>query len=145
MTITLYKNKSDKNVLNKDIQPVGTYPIRLKSETSVLDPVILLQLDNFPDANYARIEEFGRYYFFTESPSFKNNMWNVSLHSDPLMSNREQIRNCSGILDGVESGKFNKYLPGDQWVVTTKTKTDIINFPNGLEEDGHFILITAGG
>jgi hypothetical protein len=49
------------------------------------------------------------------------------------------------IAENLATGSFNRYMTGDIWQKTVKYKTDIIQFPQGLNDNGDFILITAGG
>lgn len=61
------------------------------------------------------------------------------------MSFASQILACKGILDETTSTGKNNYLRGRNWVALEKSKTDIVTFPSGLNDNGEFILITAGG
>lgn len=145
MDIQLLVNSSEVNKINKTITPGVTLSGTLKNESNVVSPVILITIDNPTAYNYAYIKDFGRYYFIRDFVSVRTNIWQVQLESDPLMSFKSQILNCSAILDeSTDTGNSN-YLTGRQWVNSVKSKTDIINFSNGLLENGEFILITAGG
>lgn len=80
------RNKSTK-------QPTGTYQeleCNLKSGTSVLKPVILLQTLNPTNYNYAYIPAWNRYYFVGDWLSIEN-MWEVSLTLDPLGTYKTEI------------------------------------------------------
>lgn len=72
-------------------------------------------------------------------------MWRVYCERDVLESFKNAIKAQSVILaDTADRGK-NFYIPNDAYVTSVKTKTDIVQFPNGLLENGQYILITAGG
>lgn len=64
---------------------------------------------------------------------------------DVLMSFKTQIMNIPVILSDSEEHESEMYLTGDVWQSKVKETTTIKNFPNGLSDDGYFILITAGG
>ena len=61
------------------------------------------------------------------------------------MSFKDQIQNFDVILDHSEVFNTTNYASSPVWKTLVKTKTDILNFPYGLSDDGEFILITAGG
>ena len=63
------------------------------------------------------------------------------------MSFRDAILNLDVIVSDISLGEspVSTYFSGEQWASTVRTKTDIINFPNGLLDNGEYILITSGG
>lgn len=150
MEITLYRNESEPNKINKSLTAINTTMIGyLRNETDVVNPVVRIEgdIDALIGVNYAYINHFDRYYFVTDMRSVRNNIIDISLHSDPLMS--FDIANVTGIVTEKESGvvasSSNNYLSGRNWINTAKDKTDIIRFSNGLLDFGEYILITAGG
>lgn len=117
----------------------------LREETSVISPVILMELENPSGYNYAYIPEFGRYYFISDMVSVRKGLWRISMKVDVLESFKNYILDLGVILSDSENTGAENYLSGEVWKAKVKEKTDIINFPSGLSETGHFILITAGG
>lgn len=145
MDITLCVNNSEKNKLGKSLSNLNVFSGSLKEETSVTNPVIMMELENPTGFNYAYIPEFGRYYFIDDMVSVRTGLWKISMKVDVLESFKNNILGVSVILsDSTETGK-ELYLSGKVWKSTVKELTDIINFPSGLSNDGYFILITAGG
>lgn len=148
MEITLYTNESEKNKLEKTITNSILLEGNLRNESSIINPVILIS-SNKEDIpymyNYAYIPAFGRYYFITDIESVRTGIWRVSMHVDVLMSYKEQIKNLNVIINNSEETGANNYLSGNQWITNVKNTTNIVNFPNGLNDNGEFILITAGG
>lgn len=148
MEITLYTNESEKNKLEKTITNSILLEGNLRDESSIINPVILIS-SNKEDIpymyNYAYIPAFGRYYFITDIESVRTGIWRVSMHVDVLMSYKEQIKNLNVIINNSEETGANNYLSGNQWITNVKNTTSIVNFPNGLNDNGEFILITAGG
>jgi hypothetical protein len=63
----------------------------LRSQTSITHPSIQVESDSFLDCNYAYIEEFSRYYFIREIISIRNNLWQLELDCDVLMSFKDRI------------------------------------------------------
>ena len=120
----------------------------LRDESSIINPIILIssEKEDIPYMyNYAYIPAFGRYYFITDIESVRTGIWRVSMHVDVLMSYKEQIKNLNVIINNSEETGANNYLSGNQWITNVKNTTNIVNFPNGLNDNGEFILITAGG
>ena len=148
MEITLYTNESEKNKLDKTITNSILLEGNLRDESSIINPIILIS-SNKEDIpymyNYAYIPAFGRYYFITDIESVRTGIWRVSMHVDVLMSYKEQIKNLNVIINNSEETGANNYLSGEQWITNVKNTTNIVNFPNGLNDNGEFILITAGG
>lgn len=148
MEITLYTNESEKNKLEKTLDHSILLEGTLRDESSIINPIILIS-SNKEDIpymyNYAYIPAFGRYYFITDIESVRTGIWRVSMHVDVLMSYKEQIKNLNVIINNSEQTGANNYLSGEQWITNVKNTTNIVNFPNGLNDNGEFILITAGG
>lgn len=145
MDITLCVNNSEKNKLGKSFSNLNVFSGSLKDETSVTNPVVMMELENPTGFNYAYIPEFGRYYFIDDMVSVRTGLWKISMKVDVLESFKNNIRGIPVILsDSTETGK-EFYLSGKVWKSTVKELTDIINFPSGLSDNGYFILITAGG
>ena len=145
MDITLYKNSSERNKLNKVLTDSHTFTGALRGVTSVVFPEIDLEVENPTGFNYAYIPDFGRYYFISGMASIRSGLWKISMRVDVLMSFKTDIKTSRGILTDTQSTAKNLYLEDDSWVNMVKDKTDIIAFSNGLLESGEYILITAGG
>lgn len=145
MEITLYTNNSEKNKLEKNLANAKEFSGNLREESSIINPSILIQTENPSSFNYAYIPEFKRYYFIIDAVSVRTNIWRLSLHTDVLMSFKDGIKNAPVILSDTESTGATNYIMGEQWKTNVKNATEIINFPNGLNTNGEFILITAGG
>ena len=148
MEITLYTNESEKNKLEKTLDHPILLEGTLRDESSIINPIILIssEKEDIPYMyNYAYIPAFGRYYFITDIESVRTGIWRVSMHVDVLMSYKEQIKNLNVIINNSEETGANNYLSGEQWITNVKNTTNIVNFPNGLNDNGEFILITAGG
>lgn len=142
MQITLYNNSSPTNKITKKITPVLEITGALRGEADIVNPSIRIYAPTLPHFNYAYIPEFRRYYYLRNVRAVRNDMFDITLQSDPLMS--FDLSNVSGVVIETQSGG-NNYLPARNWVRMVKTKTDILNFGAGLLDTGEYILITAGG
>lgn len=145
MNITLCVNNSEKNKLGKTLSDLNVFSGSLKDETSVTNPVVIMELENPTGFNYAYIPEFGRYYFIDDMISVRTGLWKISMKVDVLESFQNYILGCSVILSDTETTGKEMYLSGNVWKSKVKELTDIVNFPTGLSDNGYFILITAGG
>ena len=145
MNIQLCSNTSEKNKINKNITSGITLSGYLRNESNIVNPSITINIDNPTIYNYAYIPEFNRYYFITNYISLRTGMWQINLKSDVLMSFKDSILSSEVLINKTETTGKNNYLSGSNWVNNCKTKTDILTFPNGLLNDGKYILITAGG
>ena len=144
MTIELYTNTSDPNTIIKNITLQSTLTGALKNETeTVISPHILIEQASYPNANYAYIPEFLRFYFINEVTAIRSKIWELSLNVDVLMS--FNLSGVTGIASESEAVNANRYLNSRGFIKLCKTKTDIVQFPNGLLDTGEYILITAGG
>lgn len=145
MDIVLGTIADESNKLNKTISNVINISGTLRQETSVINPSVLIEAQNLSGFNYMYIYEFGRYYFITDIVSVKNGLWRVTGKVDVLMSFKDGIETCPVILANTEVTQLDKYMSGEMWKTQVKSKTDVINFPSGLNNTGEYILITSGG
>lgn len=147
MEIKLSNTSDSKEKLNKTVTEGITLNCILKENTSIVDPVLIIESTQpVYNYNYVYIPMFGRYYYRTDIRSIGFNRWEYTAHVDVLKTYYEDIISNSAIMEGTEKVQINKYLPDENVFITNcKRLTNIINFPSGLNETGEFILITAGG
>lgn len=145
MDISLYITGSEKNCLRKTLQNEISMTGALRGESSVINPSFMVELANPSQYNYCFVPDFNRYYFIDDIVSVRTNLWRISCSIDVLMTYQAQILELEVVIDNNTSPDIETYMQGDMWQTTVKTKTDIINFPSGLLEQGEYILITSGG
>ncbi len=69
----------------------------LRESCSITSPIITIdwtnnsQISAIPNFNYVYIPAFNRYYFVTDITCVRNNLWNISLKVDVLMSFKTEI------------------------------------------------------
>ena len=95
-------------------------------------------------ANYCYIDELQRYYFISEMTSVRNGLWRVSLSVDVLESYKSDILNLSCIVDKQQNQSYNNYIDDGSYVNRADSFIEIVNYQNGFNADGEFILLTAG-
>lgn len=145
MNITLYVNNSEKNKIGKNLTNDFSLSGTLRDVTNIINPVILIELNEIGNYNYCYIPNFNRYYFITDIAVIRTGLFAISLMVDVLESFKTDIKNLSVILLNTQNVGTNNYLPSQVFRNNVKSRTDIMNFPNGLNDAGEFILITAGG
>ena len=144
MQIRLYTMNEEKNKLEKTLTDEFILNGNLRAECSVINPIIVVEAENISNYNYMYIPEFGRYYFISDIVSIRTDLWRITATVDVLMSFKDDIKNCPIIVsDALNTDET--YISGSQWKTSVKTKTDILNFPSGLNDTGEYILITSGG
>ena len=143
LSIVLYNNASDNAVVSKHISQIAELTGTLRNETNIMRPVILVASETPPICNYASIPAFGRYYYVTDIRCVRSGIYELHMAVDVLMSHN--LDNVWGVLTDTQSAEKNNYLPSRGFVTTAKSKTDIAAFPSGLNDEGAYILITAGG
>lgn len=146
MNVKLYINESNNNVLNKKITLINEYNILLKDNVDVYRPIIKIKTELLNNCNYVFIQDFNRYYYVVNKRSINIEIIELTLECDVLMSFREQILNLKCIIDKQENINLgNKYYDDNSLISLSKEFIESYNFNNGFNENGEFILITAGG
>lgn len=145
MIITLYRNLSEKNKVNKSLVQVGSYGGSLRDSSSITRPEVVMAYPDPSAFNYVHINTFSRYYFVDDVTVLRTGLLQISLSVDVLESFKTQLGEVPVILSDSEALGSDNYLPGTVWRDKVKETTNIINFPSGLLDSGEFILITAGG
>lgn len=143
-TVILQINDSDKNQLDKDISNILSVSGTLKQETSIIDPVIIIEcnLTSVRSCNYLTISEFGRSYFVKNIRSIKNGLVEFTCHVDVLSSFKSAIRDNTAIIKRQQNA-WNLYL--NDGVLRVYQNGTVITkaFPNGFTTM-EFVLAVAG-
>lgn len=93
VTVKLYQNHSDPNVVYKSITLISTNNCQLTGGCQLDAPVLLLDMQsNIKNFNYMYIEEFGRYYHCIATIVNGNQMQIIGW-TDVLMSFWNQFKN----------------------------------------------------
>ena len=149
MEIRLYHTTSPDNRMTKYIDYQNTMQGSLRDVSNVVNPTVLIEGDVATIAdyyNYAYIPEFNRYYFIRETQSFRNNLVMLSLSVDVLYSFKNEILNNTAIIDKAQQSDFsNIYYDDGSFVTDARDFYTVKTFSNGFNDNGEFILITAGG
>lgn len=120
----------------------------LRDESSVIDPVIVIEKTNPAkyNYNYMYIPEFGRWYYINDIISIRNKLWEIHAHVDVLYTWGADIKNMESVADKLEDFyNANMYYDDGSFIMDCRRDIQVKEFPNGLNETGQYILICAGG
>lgn len=148
MDIVLYSYSGLPNKIHKSLSDGTTLTGAMRNPSSVVNPVITVNvISDIVEYNYAYISEFGRYYFVSDIVFVRKDICVLHLKCDVLMSFANQLDHSTVIIDKSSELPYvgTPYIKTENDVVLCKRKTDIIPFESGFNDDGEFILITAGG
>ena len=129
--IVFMYNNEPMNKIQKEPTTKFTLTGTLREESSIVDPVIMVEKDDPLDANYAYIEAFRRYYYIKDITSVRTGLWRVTMHTDVLKTFSEGILNSPCIV-AKSSSRYNMYLNDADYKCT---QDDIVMskvFPNGF-------------
>lgn len=142
--VTLQRNNSERNKLTKDISEILTVSGELKTETSIIDPVIIIECDlsAVTGCNYISIPAFGRSYFVNNIRSIRTGLVEFSCHVDVLSTFASQIRDNTGIVRKQENN-WNLYLNDGSFKIYQNPNVLTKAFPSGFTTQ-EFVLAVAG-
>lgn len=142
--ITLQINNSDKTAIDKTISDIAVLSGVLKSDTSIIDPIIVFEgnISNYVNCNYMTIPTFGRSYFVNNITSIRNGLFEISAHVDVLSSFKTQIRGNSAIVRRQEN-EWNLYLNDGSFRVYQNPMVLTKEFSAGFSAP-EFVLAVAG-
>lgn len=144
LTIVLQKNNSEENKLTKTLDIILTTSGTLKSNTSIIDPVILMNCDlsAVVNCNYMTISDFKRSYFVRDIKSIRNGLVEFSCHVDVLSSFADSIKSNTAIIKRQEN-LWNLYLNDGTFKVYQNSSVLTKSFPSGFSTQ-EFVLAVAG-
>ena len=144
MTLNLFQNNSDTNVVSKSLTAKGTCTGNLRENCSILDPVITVEgisAADLPYLNYAEIVEFGRYYYIRDIIA-NGKCFDLHCHIDVLETYKDQIKVLPAIIARQERA-YNLYLQDGLLKQYANPHIEIKQFP-GAFTDFEFIFSVVG-
>lgn len=145
MEVIFYYNLSDDRAINKSLAQPKSFEGILRDEVNLMNPVIRFESSEILRYNYAYIPEFQRYYSIQDKVCYRQNVWDVSFDVDVLMSFRGDIMALTAVVDK-QSGQNigDEYIDDGSLVTENVMFKTVYNFSNGFNDEGEYILITAG-
>lgn len=147
MEVQFYYNQSDDRVINKRlIETDNSKFVGVpRGDVSVMNPVIRFESDAIIRYNYAYIPELQRYYIVVDRTAYREGVWDITFAVDVLMSFRRDIMSLSVVVDKQSMGiNGNEYIDDGSLVSENVMFQNLYEFPNGFNDTGEYILITAG-
>ena len=150
MNITLYKNKSANNVINKKLESeknLGDNCI-LADNTSVTSPTVIIgrisSLDTISNYNYAYIPQCHRYYYINDIIALSGGRVKLLLTVDVLKSYASDILNCTQLVTR-QKNQGKMYLANADWTVDGRTylRSQYFNENHFDTQNDTFLLITV--
>ena len=143
MIVKFLKNKSEYNTINKDTELIVEKTITLKNDCDVVNPYLLLKLDDkLYLSNYAYIPDFKRYYFITGIEILTKTLVGISLHVDVLESFKADV--LAGTVHITESSNADNYYPKELDSLTSMESHKFISNKE-LALNPSKVLATLGG
>lgn len=145
MKAILYSNKSDKNVLNKDLFKLegGEVPCSFKDDTEMVNPTLIFTPS--PAVNTCDYIQLGapydRYYFVTNRVVSQGRVY-VDCHVDVLMSFKTEINRVQVIAERASSN-FDIYQIDTQMPMENFHDITTVNFPHGFGDDQWILAVTG--
>lgn len=142
--ITLQKMTSEKYAVTKSTSDIKTVSGVLKDTTSIIDPVIMIEIDlaDVTECNYLSIPKFGRKYFVNNIRSVRNGLVEFTCHVDVLSSWASELKTNSAIVRRNEK-KWNLYLNDGTFKIYQNPNVLTKAFPSGFTTQ-EFVLAVAG-
>ena len=98
--------------------------------------VITIESSIVPNFNYAYIEDFNRYYFIEDIVSLRNNLWELTMSIDVLMTYRLGILNLRGFIDRSQS-LYNDRLIDKKRIIEQGYDIENVEIPNEVFVNPH--------
>ena len=147
MEVRFYYNQSDSRVINKRLMEMddNVFEGVPRGDISVMNPVIRFENDGILRFNYAYVPELQRYYSVVDRTAFREGVWDITFAVDVLMSFRRDIMNLSVVVDKQSMGmNGDEYIDDGSLVSENVMFQTLHEFPEGFNDTGEYILITAG-
>lgn len=145
MEIQLMYNLSDARCINKQLVDPVSYQGQMRDEVSIMNPVVMIEVESIPRYNYAYIPELQRYYMVDDITVYREGLIYVTLSVDVLMSFKRDILSSIAVVDKQamrENG--DEYIDDGSLVTDNLMFTTLTEYPGGFNDSVEYVLIVAG-
>ena len=144
MDISIYKNKSANEVVDKSITAkISTMSVRLKENCSRENPVFLLDgvqdIGDTADWNYLRVFKWNRYYYITDIITV-GALVELHCHVDVLMSFKSDIKASTQVVSRQENN-VNPYIVDGRLPIHSDTSVVAKNFGKKINPNSGFYVV----
>lgn len=152
MHVSLYKNQSPPNKVNKKITGEKEFTGVIFTERDTLDilnPTIVVKMSNeasdVSKYNYMFINKFNRYYYI-DSISAEGGLWRIVGRVDPLMSHKKDILESKQYVIRQETNNNSPYLDDNMLPISSQHNYVGKEFGRNVADItcGRIILATTG-
>ena len=100
MLVKIYNNKSNENVVNKQIDLIQEISFNFKDNSDVTSPILILK--SYKSGNYCYIPDLKRYYYINKIELMNGSFYKLYLDIDVLTSYKDEIINAEWYsVDGI--------------------------------------------
>ena len=135
-------------MLVKEYDIIDGFSGTMRASISALRPVIDVEISNtlgIMQANYAYIQEFGKFYFIRNKTNVLNDLWRFELEEDVLMTYQGDILNTNGVVER-QKDNYDMYLPDPRIPVDCRKAVTYRKFPtNHFGSGASITMMVLGG
>lgn len=143
MKITLYNTTVPKNYINKTLVNATDFEVKLKDNTSMSNPTILLNTNlDLTNFNYCYVPKFKRYYFLSNINIQRQNLFVIDLEIDVLESYKDDILNSVAYIS--QTTNSNPYY-NREYETEIRKECNIYKSSIKNELNNNIIMVTVGG
>ena len=139
---------TDKRYLSKSTSLIKEVTCKIKEGTSIINPTVIIKKlsdNHIRKCNYARINEFGRYYFINDITEAPANQLEISMHVDVLKTYASQIRGISTLILRQEN-IFSPYYEDKEALVRVNRFREKKNIGTvGGADANYYLTVNNGG
>lgn len=104
--LKIYVNKSDHNIINKNIELISELSCTFKNDIDILKPRLIIK--NYVSGNYCYISDFNRFYYITDIILLKGDVYQLNCTVDVLKTYANELENSDyysddGVLIAIEN------------------------------------------
>ena len=103
MRVILYNNKSDNNVVNKQIVRIKNMSnVIIKENSSIISPVFIIKNvvnQKIIKSNYLFSNDFNRYYYINNIVAINGGMFELHCSVDVLYTYKNEIKRLTTLID----------------------------------------------
>lgn len=144
MDALLYYNKSSDNTINKELEYIKTYNIKLHKDFNYVTGSITINSDDLINGNYIYLPDLKRYYFIDSKVIASAKAYILNLSVDVLESFKNEILNSNCLIKKCDA--YNKYY--DDGSYKNEVRKEVTTYKSDVKIDYDnpaTILVTLGG
>lgn len=143
ISVTLYKNESPKNAINKNLTNLGVLNVNFKDNADLSNIILIVERNNYVlNCNYVYLSTLNKYYFITDKKILRNMIVELKGEIDLLMTYKNEIKVCTGIVKR-QQNEYNLDLNDGSLKVYQNPHIITKPFPSGFTGSS-YVLAVAG-